>query len=344
MNRGKELLVFLGLTFALTYIIQYIGLSKGELLNGGYSGSLTPEIRVALQFAMYIPALVAIVMNRFIQQKDIYKGKAKWIINYYLILSVEIAVAFILVTILGVHNSNPFLLRVLNILTSLTGIIGTILLISLNSKEEWRSDLERAKLHIGDIKLYLIYPSILVGFFTFGAYIDLYLGLGTDPHIDSNILFIGAINALLLSPILGLTTGVFGEEYGWRIYLQDLLTQRFGKLRGVVILGIIWGLWHAPVVLAGWTYPGYGFMGVVIFTVMATLIGAFLSYSTFVSGTVWLSAYLHAVNNAYGNYSINLVNFYDPVNNFRFGIYGIPFLVILVSIVIFGNRRLWGLK
>ena len=39
----------------------------------------------------------------------------------------------------------------------------------------------------------------------------------------------------------------FGEEYGWRYYLQPLLQSRFGKRRGVILLGVVWGLWHLPV-------------------------------------------------------------------------------------------------
>mgnify|MGYP000541426226 CR=1 FL=1 len=39
----------------------------------------------------------------------------------------------------------------------------------------------------------------------------------------------------------------FGEEYGWRYYLQPLLQKKFGLRGGVVILGIVWGLWHLPV-------------------------------------------------------------------------------------------------
>ena len=38
----------------------------------------------------------------------------------------------------------------------------------------------------------------------------------------------------------------FGEEYGWRYYLQPVLQKRFGLRAGVIILGVVWGLWHIP--------------------------------------------------------------------------------------------------
>ena len=38
-----------------------------------------------------------------------------------------------------------------------------------------------------------------------------------------------------------------GEEYGWRYYLQPLLQNKLGLRAGVVVLGIVWGLWHLPI-------------------------------------------------------------------------------------------------
>ena len=36
-------------------------------------------------------------------------------------------------------------------------------------------------------------------------------------------------------------TAFFGEEYGWRYYLQPILQQKFGLRRGVIVLGLLWG-------------------------------------------------------------------------------------------------------
>ena len=34
----------------------------------------------------------------------------------------------------------------------------------------------------------------------------------------------------------------FGEEYGWRYYLQPILQKKFGLRAGVIVLGVVWGL------------------------------------------------------------------------------------------------------
>lgn len=65
----------------------------------------------------------------------------------------------------------------------------------------------------------------------------------------------------------------FGEEYGWRGYLWERLTAhgRLGTIGGVSVL---WGLWHAPLILAvGFNYSDHRFAGVVamiLFTVAAS--------------------------------------------------------------------------
>lgn len=341
MSKCRELALFLTLTFGITYLVQYTGLAKGDILNGGYLGSLPPELTVAFQLAMYIPALVAIVLNRFVVKRDLYTGKAMWFINYYLLLTTEMFLSFMAVTILGLHNTNPIILPIIGSVTAITGLTGTILLFALNLKPKWRTDLVKAKLSLGNIRHYLVYGGFLALFLTIGAILDQYTGLGYNPNIDHTSLLTGAFNALLLAPVLGLTTGVFGEEYGWRIYLQDLLVERYGKRFGVGLLGIIWGLWHAPVVLAGWTYPGYGFTGLLVFIVFATIVGALLSHGTFASGTVWVAAFVHAINNGYGNFTLNLVTFYDPVYNFRLGIYGLSVLAVLIFGIILFEKKLW---
>ncbi len=341
MNKKTELVCYLAITFGITYIIQYVGLLKGGILSGGYQMGMTPELRAALGFIMFVPALVAIAMNRFIIRRDTYLGKAVWFTNYYLLLTAEFLIGFISITVLQLHTTYPITLTIYGIVTSITSILGTALLFALNSKAKWRADLERSKLNLGSIKQYLFYGLLLLAFLTLGTYLDLFTGLGIDLHVDLNTMLIGAINSVIIGPILGITTGVFGEEYGWRIYLQDLLTKLYGKPIGVLLLGIVWGLWHAPVVFFGWTYPGYGAFGVVVFLVFTTVTGFYLSHATFDSGNVWIPAYIHAIINGYANFTMTLVTLNDSVFNFRSGIYGLTILGVIVLVVILRNKKLW---
>ncbi len=56
------------------------------------------------------------------------------------------------------------------------------------------------------------------------------------------------------------------EELGWRGWLQPRLTH-LGFWPMVLVTGVIWGVWHAPVVWMGHNYPGMGWTGVALMVV-----------------------------------------------------------------------------
>jgi membrane protease YdiL (CAAX protease family) len=51
------------------------------------------------------------------------------------------------------------------------------------------------------------------------------------------------------------TALAFGEEFGWRGYLLPRLLP-LGEVKAAIIVGLIWGPWHLPVLIVGLNYPG----------------------------------------------------------------------------------------
>ena len=86
------------------------------------------------------------------------------------------------------------------------------------------------------------------------------------------------INFVWLSLIQGLIAGAtinaiaaFGEETGWRGFLlKNLRDMRFFK--AALIIGFIWGIWHAPLILMGHNYPQHPQIGVLMMIVFCILL------------------------------------------------------------------------
>lgn len=88
-----------------------------------------------------------------------------------------------------------------------------------------------------------------------------------------------------------------GEEIGWRGYLQPAL-MRLGAFGAVAVTGLLWGLWHAPLLLLGYNY-GFADARAVIFMVIACIaIGSWFGWLRLHSGGVWAPALAHGALNA----------------------------------------------
>ena len=111
----------------------------------------------------------------------------------------------------------------------------------------------------------------------------------------------GARSLWLLSLISALTTTpiLFGEEFGWRGYLQKrLLPSR--PLAAAALTGVAWSLWHLPLNLAGYNFPGHPLLGMIVFTVSCILLSIIFGWLTLASGSVWPACLAHASTNAVG--------------------------------------------
>lgn len=89
----------------------------------------------------------------------------------------------------------------------------------------------------------------------------------------------------------------FGEEYGWRYYLQPLLQKRFGIRKGVILLGIIWGLWHLPIDFFYYS-PDAGLVAAVSQQITCITLGIFFAYAYGKTKNIWVPVILHYLNNS----------------------------------------------
>ena len=106
------------------------------------------------------------------------------------------------------------------------------------------------------------------------------------------------INFLMLIPNFFLCfLPFFGEEYGWRYYLTPVLQQRFGKRKGVLLLGVVWGLWHLPLNLFFYS-PETSLQSIAAQIIVCITLGIFFTYGYELCGrNIWVPVLLHYLNN-----------------------------------------------
>ena len=133
--------------------------------------------------------------------------------------------------------------------------------------------------------------------FTFQRAIDV-LAPGTKvPAIPSFVLFIAPIYLLIAA--LFSTFFLFGEEFGWRGYLQMRLFSD-NPLLAAVTTGIIWGVWHYPINIRGYNFPERPILGLLVFPITTIMLSIILGWLRLRSGSVWASCLAHAATNSIG--------------------------------------------
>lgn len=89
----------------------------------------------------------------------------------------------------------------------------------------------------------------------------------------------------------------FGEEYGWRGFLQQQYSY-MGFWRMSLVIGFIWGLWHIPIIIQGYNYPQNPILGMGMMTIFTILFTPLISYIRIKSGSVIPAAIMHGTLNA----------------------------------------------
>jgi len=141
-----------------------------------------------------------------------------------------------------------------------------------------------------------------------------------------------------LSLLGGLVAGVsinavagFGEELGWRGFLQKEWAF-LGFWRSSVLIGFVWDLWHAPLILQGHNYPQHPEAGAFMMTIMCVLLAPIFSYIRVKARSVIAAAIIHGTFNATYGLAIVFIRGGDDLTT---GVTGLPgFLVLAVVILV----------
>ncbi len=127
-----------------------------------------------------------------------------------------------------------------------------------------------------------------------------------DAYIKSLLVTIPL--AIVVNPIMGIVQ-CFGEEFVWRGYLLPKLSEKFSKQKAVIINGIIWGIWHSPIIVMGFNYGTWNpFLGVIAMILLCVVLGIIESFLFYKTNSIWCSVFFHA--------AVNGIDLYKPSNLF----------------------------
>jgi uncharacterized protein len=150
------------------------------------------------------------------------------------------------------------------------------------------------------------------------------------------LLYIQFIGPLPIHPISGMALliflggnllGAFGEELGWRGYLQRILEGKLPVLAASLLVGLLWGLWHALNYSKGTIYLSF----FVLSLLASSVIMAWLLRDT--DFNVVIATLFHFAVNA-GAYILM-----DAIPDARFMmLYGLFWAVVAVGIVVLNGK------
>ena len=152
----------------------------------------------------------------------------------------------------------------------------------------------------------------------------------------------GVWGVIAITIVSGLFAGItvnglfaFGEEIAWRGYLLKIFQ---GKkfLTTALCIGIIWGLWHAPIILNGHNYPLHPVAGVFMMIAVCLSMTPALMYFRMKSGSVIVPAIMHGTINATAGITLFVIT---PENDLLYGAAGlagiIAFLLFDIGLYIY---------
>lgn len=274
----KDLKLYFIIAFLLPYIMGiplYMAKKKG----------LDVTAFPTAQMFMPAAAVVLIILKRKLKE-DLIPKKFFYL---YLLSTVFMLFTCILTFILDKKT----IINITNISMMIFSIIGLVLLIA-EGKEKRKAyglDLKNVRkiLLLSLLFLILMIVRIVLAAVIEGEMDELSKVL-TNPIIWVTALLMFVNIFFIYMPFLG-------EEYGWRYYLQPMLQKKYGMVKGVFILGILWGVWHLALNLFYYSDGKTGVISLIVQIIVCIGLGIFFAYAYAKTQSIWSVVLLHMLNN-----------------------------------------------
>jgi uncharacterized protein len=278
----RKSLIFIALVFFVSYLLVFI---YSNLIDKWSRGSLT----IISSIYMFIPAIVAIIVQKFIYKKPLKKPlDISFVFNTWFIVAWLFPVFLVFLT-LGISLLFPGI----KFSPDMAAILE-------NSRSQISPEqIEQAK---NQITAFPVHP----------IWITLIAGLIAGP----------TINAIF----------AFGEELGWRGFLLKELSF-MGFWKSSAIIGFIWGVWHAPLILHGLNYPQHPIAGVFMMIAFCCLLSIIYNYITIKAKSVIAAAISHGTLNALPFLAVSVLKGGNDLISGVTGLAGLLAMVVTIAII-----------
>ncbi|MGB9620957.1 MAG: CPBP family intramembrane glutamic endopeptidase [Brevinematia bacterium] len=157
--------------------------------------------------------------------------------------------------------------------------------------------------------------------------------------VNNNILIFYLIT-ILSGVAAGLTINglaAFGEELGWRGLLFEEF-KKYGFIKSSFLIGIIWGLWHAPIIAMGHNFPQHPTEGIFLMTAFCVALAFIMNYFRLKSNSVILSSIMHGTLNGTAGIYVYANKVSNDILYNLAGIAGIMVIILLIFIISFDRE------
>lgn len=270
----KQLIIFFAIAFGFTYLMGFAM---------AYASKQGLPVEVFVNAQMMYPAAGAIIAMLITKRDDPNLPK-----RFY--LSVVIFTVISVLVVLGRLFIEFNILLVVNITISAGSFISIILYFIEKEHRRFAYSLTSMKKNKGYIFLVMF-----LGLYFLRIFLPIILGLDTwDSIIPTKEGII--LTALIPINFFFVMLPFFGEEYGWRGFLQPLLQKRYGNYLGIFILGFLWGIWHLPVNILFYSPETWGY-SVLNQIIICVTYSVFFGYVYMKTNNIWLAVWMHYLNN-----------------------------------------------
>lgn len=147
----------------------------------------------------------------------------------------------------------------------------------------------------------------------------------------------------LISGFISNCLSAAGEELGWRGFMYPALERVLGRNKALILSGVIWSVWHMPLIIAGnYQSDTTLWYGLLTFVISAVLLSIILSWMRMISNSILPAIFIHSSHNLIdqGVFQPLSTNKYIAYFAGEQGFITIIFMLVIVGII----YRKWNQK